>query len=224
MTTAATHHESENTPEATLFVAFELSEKTWKLGFTTGHGQKPRERTVPARQQERVLDEIAHAQRRLGLPASAAVVSCYEAGREGFWLHRFLQAQGITNHVVDSASIEVNRRKRRAKSDALDVRKLVSMLMRYEQGERDVWRVVQVPSVEAEDGRHLHRDLETLKQERARTTPRLQGLLRSQGIRLASVNRLPEQLQALRRWEGSPLPDGLRRRLLRVWAPHQFLH
>src|SRR5213080_4770830 len=136
MTTAAAHHEQENTPEATLFVASELSEKTWKLGFTTGHGQKPRERTVSARQQERVLDEIARATNRLGLPASAAVVSCYEAGREGFWLHRFLQGHGITNHVVDSSAIEVNRRRRRAKSDGLDVRKLLSMLMRYHHGER----------------------------------------------------------------------------------------
>src|SRR6266702_3461408 len=127
MTTAATPHEYSNTTEVTLFVAFELSEKTWKLGFTTGHGQKPRERTVSARQQERVLDEIAQAKRRLGLPDTAPVVSCYEAGREGFWLHRFLQAHGITNHVVDSSSIEVNRRQRRAKSDGLDVRKLLSM-------------------------------------------------------------------------------------------------
>ena len=84
MSTPATRNVQERTPEDTLFVAFELSEKTWKLGFTTGHGQKPRERTVTARQQERVLDEIAQAKRRLGLPASATVVSCYEAGREGF--------------------------------------------------------------------------------------------------------------------------------------------
>src|SRR6266481_6023768 len=123
MTTAVTHHEQRNTTEATLFVAFELSEKTWKLGFTTGHGQKPRERTVTARQHEHVLNEIAQAKRRFGLPETAPVVSCYEAGREGFWLHRFLQAQGITNHVVDSSAIEVNRRRRRAKSDGLDVRK-----------------------------------------------------------------------------------------------------
>ena len=88
MTPAATHKEQSNTTEATLFVAFELREKTWKLGFTTGHGQKPRERTVTARQQERVLDEIAQAKHRLGLPETAAVASCYEAGREGFWLHR----------------------------------------------------------------------------------------------------------------------------------------
>ena len=84
MTTPATRNVQERPTEGTLFVAFELSEKTWKLGFTTGHGQKPRERTVPARQQERVLDEIAHAKRRMGLPASAAVVSCYEAGSASF--------------------------------------------------------------------------------------------------------------------------------------------
>ena len=114
MTIAATHHEQSPTTAATLFVAFELSEKTWKLGFTTGHGQKPRERTITARQQERILDEIAQAKRRLGLPETAPVVSCYEAGREGFWLHRFLQGHGITTHVVDSSAIEVNRRRRRA--------------------------------------------------------------------------------------------------------------
>ena len=68
MTTAATHNEQSNTTEAMLFVAFELSEKTWKLGFTTGHGQKPRERTVTARHHEHVLNEIAQAKRRLGLP------------------------------------------------------------------------------------------------------------------------------------------------------------
>ena len=112
----------------------------------------------------------------MGLPASAAVVSCYEAGREGFWLHRYLQGHGITNHVVDSSSIEVNRRQRRAKSDGLDVRKLLSMLLRYAHGERQVWQVVKVPSVEAEDQRHLHRDLETLKQERASTMTRIEGL------------------------------------------------
>ena len=216
MTTAATHNAQSHTTEATLFVAFELREQTWKLGFTTGHGQKPRERTMTARQQEHVLDEIAQAKRRMGLPESAAVVSCYEAGREGFWLHRFLQGHGITNHGVDSASIEVNRRRRRAKSDGLDVRKLLSMLLRYAPGERQVWQVVKVPSVEAEDHRHLHRDLETLKQERASTMTRIEGLLSSQGLRVTSLTKLPEQLEALRLWDGSSIPPGLRRRVLRV--------
>jgi transposase len=221
--TTATHNKHDTTTERVLFMAFELSEKTWKLGFTTGHGQKPRERTVAARHQARLLQEIAQAKRRFGLPETAPVVSCYEAGREGFWLHRFLHAQGITNQVVDSSSIEVNRRKRRAKSDGLDVRKLLSMLMRYAQGERDVWRVVHVPSVAAEDERHLHRDLETLKQERASTTTRIKGLLSSQGLRLTNLNKFPAQLDALRLWDGSEIPSGLRRRLLRVWAHHQFL-
>ncbi|HKA55108.1 MAG TPA: IS110 family transposase [Candidatus Binatia bacterium] len=223
MTTAATHHEQSHPTEATLFLAFELSEKTWKLGFTTGYGQKPRERTVPARQHECVLDEIAPAKRRLGLPDTAPVVSCYEAGREAFWLHRFLLAHGITNHVVDSSAIEVNRRQRRAKSDGLDGRKLLSMLMRSHHGERHVWQVVKVPSVEAEDHRHLHRDLETLKQERASTMTRIEGLLSSQGLRVPSLTKLPEQLEALRLWDGSPLPPGLRRRVLRVYAQYTFL-
>ena len=223
MTTKATRNAQDTTSAGTLFVSFELSDKNWKLGFTTGHGQKPRERTVTARDQKRVLDEIAQAKRRFGLPETAPVVSCYEAGREGFWLHRFLEAHGMTNHVVDSSAIEVSRRQRRAKSDGLDVRKLLSMLIRYHEGERQVWQVVNVPSVEAEDQRHLHRDLETLKRERASTTARIKGLLRSQGIQVTSLTKLPEQLDALRRWDGSPIPPGLRQRMLRVYAQDTFL-
>ena len=130
--------------QGTLFVAFELREKTWKSpasprGMVKSWVSAP----LAARHQERVLDEIAQAKRRLSLLGTSPVVSCYEAGREGFWLHRFLQGQGITNHVVDSSAIEVNRRRRRAKSAGLDVRKLLSMLMRYAQGERQVWQESQ---------------------------------------------------------------------------------
>jgi transposase len=221
MLTTATHNVHSNATAPGLFLAFELSEKSWKLGFTTGHGQKLRERMLPARDAKRLLDEITHAKARFGLLETVRVVSCYEAGREGFWLHRFLQTQGISNYVVDSSSIEVNRRKRRAKSDALDVRKLLTMLMRYEHGDRQVWRVVHVPSVAVEDQRHLHRDLETLKQERARTTNRIKGLLSSQGVRLARVTKLPDHLDALRLWDGSPIPSGLRRRVLRVYAHYR---
>src|SRR5215831_14531008 len=130
MTSTAPHNAYGTTTERILFMAFELSEKTWKLGFTTKPGQKPRERAVAARDQGRLLQEIAQAKKRFGLPETAPVVRCYEAGREGFWLQRFLQAQGLTNQVVESSSLAVNRRKRRAKSDGLDVRKLLSMLMR----------------------------------------------------------------------------------------------
>ena len=223
MTTKATRNAQDTTSEGTLFVAFELSEKTWKLGFTTGHGQKPRERAVTARDQKRVLDEIAQAKRRFDLPETAPVVSCYDAGREGFWLHRFLEAHGITTHVVDSSAIAVSWRQRRAKSDGLDVRKVLNRLIRYEQGERQGWQVVHGPSVEAEDQRHLHRDVETLKRERASTTARIKGLLSSQGIQVTSLTKLPEQLDAMRLWDGSPMPPGLRQRVLRVYAHHQFL-
>src|SRR5262244_678681 len=223
MTTKATRNTQAKTSEGPLFMAFELSEKTWKLGFTTGPGQKPRERNMTARDHERVLDEIAHAKRRLGLPEEAPVVSCYEAGREGFWLHRFFQGHGITNHVVDSSSLEINRRRRRAKSEGLDVRKLLRMLRRDEQGERHVWQGVKVPAVEAEDHRHLHRDWESLKRERASTMTRIAGLLSSQGLRVPSLAKFPEQLAALRLWDGSPVPPGLRRRVLRVYAHYTCL-
>ena len=130
MTTTAPPNGHDTTPERVLFVAFELREKTWKLGCTTGHGQKPRERTVTARHHEHVLNDIAQAKRRLGLPETAPVVRGDEAGREGFWGHRFVQAQGLTNPVVDSSAIAVNRRRRRATSDGLDVRTLLRRLRR----------------------------------------------------------------------------------------------
>jgi transposase len=223
MMTPAPHNAHETTTERVLFVAFALSEKIWKLGCTTGHGQQPRERSIAARNQARLLHEVAQATKRFGLPESAPVVRCDEAGREGFGRHRFFQAQGLTNQVVDSSAIEVKRRHRRAKSDGLDGRQLLSMLMRFHHGARDVWRVVPVPTVEAEDGRHRPRDLEPLKQERASTTTRIQGVLRSQGRRRTSLSKFPEQLDALRLWDGSEMPSGLRRRLLRVWAHHQLL-
>ena len=119
-----------------LFVAFALGANQWKLGFTTGAAQRPRERNVPARQSEAVRDEIRKAKERFGLPADAPVLSCYEAGRDGFWLHRWLVTQGVDNCVVDAASIEVNRRHRRAKTDRLDVQKLLMMLLRPAAGER----------------------------------------------------------------------------------------
>jgi transposase len=130
MTTPAPCQVSESPTAGTVCVACELRETTWQLGFTTGHGHKPRERTVPARQQARVLEAIAPAKRRRGLPAKAAGVSGDEAGRAGFWLHRCLQGHGLTHPVVDASSIEGPRRRRRATRDGLDVRTLLSMLIR----------------------------------------------------------------------------------------------
>jgi transposase len=168
--------EQDSLPQPTLYLAFELGQNTWKLGFTIGVAQPPRERTIPAGALETLQQEIARAKQRFGLPEDARVVSCYEAGRDGFWLHRSLVAHGVQNHVIDSASIEVNRRQRRAKTDRLDVRKLLTMLLRSIAGEKKVWSVVRVPSVDEEDRRQLHRELTTAKQDRTRVINRIQGL------------------------------------------------
>ena len=108
MLTTATQHEHYNAHEPVLFMAFELRENTWQLGCTLGHGPPPRERTIAARDPQRLLHAVAPAKARLGLGATAPVVSCDEAGREGFWVHRFVPAQGSTNQGVDTASIAVN--------------------------------------------------------------------------------------------------------------------
>jgi transposase len=223
MRTTATRHAQDTSLTAGLFLAFELREKTGKLGCSIGHGHQPRDRMLPAREQQRWLADIAPATARCGLPDTVPVVSCDDAGREGFWRHRFLPAHRRRNHGVDASSIAVNRRTRRAKSEALDVRKLLRMLMRYAYGERQVWRVVPVPSVDAAEQRHLPRALETLQPERARTTPRLQGVRSRQGLRLTSLSQVAEPREALRRWDGTEMPSGRRRRVLRVSVYSQFL-
>jgi transposase len=190
----------------------------WKLGFTTGLGQRPRERTIVARDLPAVTREIARAQERFGLSPDAPVVSCYEAGRDGFWLHRWLVTQGVTSHVVDSASIEVSRRSRRAKSDRLDVGKLLHQLVRYWVGERKVWSVVHVPTEAAEDARQLHRELLTAKRDRARVTNRVKGLLANQGVVLPRLGVFGSDSARWQRWDGTPLPAGLQARLGREWA------
>jgi transposase len=196
-------------------MALELGAKKWQLGFTIGAAQKARRRKVTARDMRAVEQEVERAKERFGLGASARVVSCYEAGRDGFWLHRCLTAARITNVVVDSASIEVNRRARRAKSDGLDVQALLLLLLRYHDGERKVWSVVRVPTVEQEDRRQLHRELVTLKQERTAQRSRIRGLLATQGLRLSQWKEVARQLERMRLWDGSALPAGLHARLQR---------
>jgi len=119
-----------------LYLAFELSWNEWKLALATGPADNPRLRSIGGRNTKALLQEIAMAKKRFGLADDAPVHTCYEAGRDGFWLHRFLETQGINNVVVDSASIEVKRQGRRRKTDRLDAGKLLSMLIRWQQGER----------------------------------------------------------------------------------------
>jgi len=196
-------------------MAIELSNAKWKLGFTIGFGQAPRLREVHARDLMALIQEVTLAKRRFGLSENALVRSCYEAGRDGFWLHRFLHAQGVSNLVVDSASIEVNRRKRRAKTDRLDVGKLLTMLLRYYQGEEKVWSIVHPPSPEDEDQRQLHRELNSLKTERTHYINQIKGLLASQGVAFQVQKDFLTRLERVRIWDGSPLPAALQARLKR---------
>lgn len=216
MTTTATRSSDLNATEPRLYMALDLGEKAWELGFTVGLGQPARRRRVQAGNREQLLKEVGRAKKRFGLPEGAEVLSCYEAGGEAFWVHRFLEGLGVGNVVVDSASILVERRRRRAKSDRLDVQKLAPMLFRYHNGERKVWRVVRVPGEEAEDQRHLQRSLVRSKAERNRVASRIRGLLKTQGVDLARVRivRLAEEdLARLRGWKRKALPPGLQGRL-----------
>jgi len=210
---------NESAPAPVLYLAIEMAEKTWKLLFSSGevkaNGQlRVYQRTVDGSDYAGVDEAIKQARARFQLSPQASVLSCYEAGQDGFWPHRQLTEKGIINRVVDSASIEVNRRSRRAKTDQLDVRKLLEMRVRVERGERGVWREVRVPSVEQADQRRLHRELERLKQEEKQHSTRLRSLLKLQGIR-------PEGKPGGRGWQGylaqleSVLPAGAWAELVR---------
>jgi len=169
-----------------LYVAFELGDRSCKLSLGDGV-RAPSRCTVAAGDATAVLMAIAKARARCHLAADAPVRSCYEAGRDGFWLHRWLSDQGIVNLVVDPASIEVNRRARRAKTDRLDSDKLLSMLMRYYGGERRVWAIARIPTPEQEDERRVHRELERLRQERTAHSNRIRSLLVLHNLRVERI-------------------------------------
>src|SRR5215467_3700343 len=204
--------QEENKTEI-LYLAFELSQKKWKLGFSDGQKPQVRQVTINAGDLQACGEEIEKTKQRWGMAGKILVRSCYEAGREGFWLHRAVTEMAIENIVVDAASIEVNRRQRRAKTDRLDVEKLVRQLVRYWRGEQDVWRVVRVPSAEAEDRRQMHREQEVLKEERKQHRVRIQSLLFTQGIDVKVGRDFLKELEQLRGWDHEPIRAQLKRRL-----------
>lgn len=208
----------------TLYVSLELGCDKWVLASTTQAAQKPRFRTTPARNLAALQEEIAKAKTRFGLPADAPVCTCYEAGRDGFWLHRALTKLGITNVVVDASSIEVNRRQKQIKSDPVDAAKLVNMLCRYHAGERKVWSVVNVPSVADEDSRQLHRGMKDLQRQKTECSNRIKGLLASQGLTAAVDAKFRATLMGLRDWADQPVPAGMQTRLLQEFTVWESLH
>lgn len=203
-----------------LLIALELSHTTWKLAFTDG--TRRRQRTVPARSIEAVMAEIATVLGKWGLSDETRIRSCYEAGRDGFWVHRALLARGIENLVVDSSSIEVSRRARRAKSDRIDAEKLLDLLSRFHGGERRALRVVRVPSETEEDLRRLHRERGHLLGVRTRESNRMKSLLALHGIVLERLGRLSStKIGQLRDWQGHPLEPNLRAELERSYERYQ---
>jgi transposase len=217
----ATLEGKDNATEQTLYMAMELSNKTWRLVF--GDGAKRRHVTVEAGNLVRLSAEVSKARARFCLRPDVRMVSCYEAGRDGFWLHRYLESVGITNRVVDAGSIQTPRRSRRVKTDRIDGDKLLTMLIRTYQGERGVWSVVHVPSPADEDARRLHRERERLLRERTAHRNRLQGLLVTQGIRLAPGRDFLACLAQVRLWNGRRLPPALKSELEREYARVQLV-
>ncbi|MGH8601513.1 MAG: hypothetical protein ACREXR_01640 [Gammaproteobacteria bacterium] len=206
--TQAILQEEDYCEKAVLYMALELSHKTWRLVFSDGQG-KERQVSIEARSLVRLGEEIGKAKAKFGLPEEAGVRSCYEAGRDGFWLHRYLVSRGIENVVLESASIEVDRRARRAKTDRLDGGKLLKQLVRHHR-DGEFLRAVRVPSVEQEDERRLHRELERLTKERTGHRNRVQSLLVTQGVVLKPGRDFLARLSRVVLWNGAPLPVDLK--------------
>jgi len=210
----ATTRSAECTAPA-LYVSLELGSTKWVVVSTASLAQRPRRATVHAGDRSALVREITRARHRFGITGPAPTYSCFEAGRDGFWLHRWLESQGISNIVVDSSSIRVSRRHRQAKTDRLDGEQLVQMLVRHVAGERKVWSVVHVPTAAAEDRRQLGRELESVKGDRTRIRNRIESLLVTQGIVGVRPDDLVTKLTTLRAGDGRPLGAWLTARLER---------
>jgi len=180
---------NDNATHQVLYMALELSNKKWKLGFS--NTERIRVKTIGAGDWPALQHELELARSKLHCAPDGRVVSCYEAGRDGFWIHRALDADGINNYVLDSASIEVSRRKRRLKTDRVDVVALLHLLMRYTKGEKTALHVIRIPTVAEEDQRRLHRERERLLKERGAHRARIKSLLIAHGIRLDRFSEVP---------------------------------
>jgi len=194
----------------TIFVAIELSQKTWLAVVRSPDRDRLSRHKLEGGNAAGLLALIesvgARAARALG--SAPAVMSCYEAGYDGFWLHRRLVAAGITNFVFDPASIAVEQRRRRAKTDRIDGELLLRTLMAYCRGEPRVVRIVRVPSPEQEDVRRGSRERERLIKEQTGHSNRIKALLRTLGLAAGNPRRRDwlRWLAEQRDWQGQPVP------------------
>ena len=204
-----------------LHMAMELGAYRWLLVFS---GADRRRRVwVTADDREAVLAEIGKAKMKLGLAPDARVVSCYEAGRNGHWLHRWLVSQGIDNREIDAASIATPQRGKRTKTDRIDGDQLVVMLERVVRGERRVWSEVRVPSREAEDAQRCHRERNRLLKERTAHRNRIESLLVAQGVQVGLGRGFERALDEVRVFDGQALGASLKAELLRQWQRYQMV-
>ncbi len=198
-----------------LYMAMELSNSKWRLGFS--NGAKARRKSIDARDRQRLVEETALAKLKLKLPADAPVVCCFEAGRDGHWIYRWLEGEGFEVLEIDSSSIETARGRKHVKTDRIDVEKLLDLLIRYHCfGLRQAFRVVRVPSVVAEAGQRLHREDEYLLKQRTRISNRIKGLLVAQGVVEVHLRGdFSSWLDRLRLWNGEALSAELKTELQR---------
>jgi len=205
--------------DTALFVALELSRSTWLIGSSTPGSERISKHQVRAADTTALLVLLkrlkARAERSCG--TTVRVISIHEAGLDGFWVHRFLEANGVESHVVDAASIAVNRRSRRAKTDRIDVEKLLDTLIEWARGGRRACSMVRPPSPAEEDERRLTREREALVIERTRHVNRIKGLLATQGVFGFEPMRKSHrrQLEHLHAWDGQTLPPRLKAELAR---------
>jgi transposase len=209
--------DSENA--ATIFVSIELSKKNWLVGIHTPLADKVGLHKVEAGDSVGLLALIRRITKKVERTMSGPVMvlSCCEAGYDGFWLHRVLVAAGIINHVIDPASLQVNRRARRAKTDRIDVLGMLRALMAFQRGEEQVFSVLQVPSIEGEDARRVHRERERLIKERIQHVNRIKGQLATQGIYDFEPLRRNRRVrfEALKTAMGTPIPRHLWNEIMR---------
>ncbi len=205
-----------NTDSRQLYIAFELSRDEWKLGFSDSLARPVRIRNVKAGDFEQVVVEVQRAKKLFGLTDDAQLISCYEAGRDGFWIHRVLTRLGWKNHIIEPASVEVSRRSRRVKTDCVDVQKLVAVLIRKLGGEKFACSIIRVPTREDEAARNLHRELDVLTKERTSHINRIKGLLFCQGVRVSEIKAtFAVELESMKTGDGYPLTTELKDQLRR---------
>jgi transposase len=203
---------------ATVYVAFELSKAKWKLGVLLPGSPKKSCYTIGGGDLAALSARLSAARSKAAVTGKAVrIVSCYEAGYDGHWLHRWLTGQGVINYEIDPASIEVNRRARRPKTDGIDLDKLMRSLLAYLRGEPRVCSMVRVPTPEDEDSRRRSRERKRLMKERGSHHNRITGLLHAQGVRDAMPLKpgFIATLDGMRTGDGRPLPAKLKEEIVR---------